>query len=156
MYFFLNPITRYFEMAVFFSDPQLQRLWEEKKISSVNFAFTRMWTEYIANESNERERLVFVRLTKLRRSARAKYERETAHRYSTHRIFNIVLWCSREFRFNAQLRKWSYYENLVVPFYDDGFMGQRYSRINVFFFLLYHKSMIYFHLYHEIFNYFIF
>lgn len=47
----------------------------KRRISSVNFAFTRMWTEYIANESNERERLVFVRLTKLRRSAQTKYER---------------------------------------------------------------------------------
>lgn len=73
--FFLHSVThRHFEMAVFFSISNCKDC-GKRRISSVNFAFTRMWTEYIANESNERERLVFVRLTKLRRSAQTKYER---------------------------------------------------------------------------------
>lgn len=58
------------------------------------------------------------------RSAQVKCE--IKGRRSNHRILSVVLWCSRALRFTAQLRKRLYYENSLVPFYDDEFMREKY------------------------------
>lgn len=52
--FLQSDVTRrYFEMAVFYSGRNCKDR-GKRRISTVNFAFTRMWTEYFANESFER------------------------------------------------------------------------------------------------------
>lgn len=45
---------RYFEMAVFYSGRNCKDRGKRRICTTVNFAFTRMWTEYVANESFER------------------------------------------------------------------------------------------------------
>lgn len=56
-FFFFNSVTcRYFEMTVFFS---IRNCKGKRRISSVNFAFLRMWTEYIANESFKRATCIY-------------------------------------------------------------------------------------------------
>jgi len=71
------------------------------------------------------------------RSAQVKYEIK-----STRSTEFSALYYDVRARFTAQLRKRPYYENSLVPFYDDGFMGEKCPRARCAFFPIQRKSVI--------------